>query len=285
MRSKVLRSGLGVLGVAALLALSFVGYSRFAGRNRLRFTYLTGQLAPSAYGALASQPGWSAAKLEVAPRVSLRGLVRRPRSKTAPWVLFYPGNDAAQLGNGQTVLTRLAEHRDWGLGVFSYRGYESSDGTPRLADLALDAATIRQQLCVSEGIAHERLHVVGFSIGGHLATHAVAAAARQHAPAASLSLLASVDDIVMLRRSPWQRLSSGDDYQTRPLLANVPAPVLVLQGGADETLGGPLQGRAIGNALGPRARYHELPGVGHEGLLQNEQAFLEIRAFISQHSQ
>jgi pimeloyl-ACP methyl ester carboxylesterase len=206
--------------------------------------------------------------------------MRRPKSAAAPWILFYPGNDATQLRRGQGFLTRVAEERDWGLALYAYRGYDSSGGTPRLNDLATDAFEIFDKLCASERVAPANVHIVGFSIGGHLAVRAVGAAARRNLRPGSLSLLASVDDIVMVRRSFWERLDPGDDYQTRPYLGDVPGPVLVLQGTEDEALDGPGQGRAIAAALGARAQYVELPGMGHNALLESDAAVAKLRAFI-----
>jgi pimeloyl-ACP methyl ester carboxylesterase len=279
-----LRKGLIILGIAALLGVAGDMFLRFAGPQRLRFTYLTGILGQPEYDAMATQPGWAPASVTVAAGVELRGLVRRPRTAGAPWVLFYPGNDAAQLRSGQTFLSRLAEDEDWGLAVFAYRGYDGSGGWPHLADLAHDAPIISSQLREKEGIDPERLHFVGFSIGGHIAVHAALSAARDGKPATSLTLMNPVDDIVMLRRSRWQRLAPGDDFQTRPLLAGVPAPVLVLQGGADEALNGNTQGLAIARALSGRARYEELAGVGHQQLLDVDATFVRVREFITAHA-
>jgi pimeloyl-ACP methyl ester carboxylesterase len=206
--------------------------------------------------------------------------MRRPKSAIAPWILFYPGNDATQLRRGQAFLARVAGQLDWGLALYADRGYDSSDGTPHLSDLASDAPEILVQLCSGEGLAPSRVHVVGFSIGGHLAVRAVGGAVRRGLRPASLSLLASVDDIVMVRPSFWARLDPGDDYQTRPYLGDVPAPVLVLQGSEDEALMGPGQGRAIAAALGDRAEYVELAGVGHNALLENDAAIAKLREFI-----
>src|SRR5215471_16107806 len=141
MRS-LLRKGLTVFGIAALLAIPLGFYPRFFGRKRLRFTYLTGQLAPAEYQSLASKPGWSAANVTVAPGIKLMGLVRRPAGKDAPWIVYYPGNDAMQLRRGQAVLSRVGDGKDWGLAVFAYRGYDSSDGVPLLRDLADDGPRI-----------------------------------------------------------------------------------------------------------------------------------------------
>jgi alpha-beta hydrolase superfamily lysophospholipase len=87
----------------------------------------------------------------------------------------------------------------------------------------------------------------------------------------------------MVRHSPWEKLDAGDDYQTRPFLGDVRAPVLVLQGGADETLDGPGQGQAIAKALGERAAYVELPGVGHNVLIETDAAVEQVQKFISSH--
>ena len=274
------RWGLGLLGLAVIAALLPALGQRFFGRSRLRFTYFTGQQSDAAYRELSQKPGWAPSKIEVAPNVRLRGLIRRPSSADAPWVLFYSGNDPSMLATGQRFLTRLAESRDWGLGVYAYRGFDSSDGKAELASLAADAPIIAQRLRAAEKVPAGKLHLVGFSIGGHMAVHAARRLVALGERARTLSLLASVNDIVMLPNVPWQRLSAGDDYQTNPLLGEVPAPVLVAQGTADEAFGGAQQGRDIAKALGARAKYLELEGVGHQGLLESEPALAAVRELI-----
>ena len=91
-------------------------------------------------------------------------------------------------------------------------------------------------------------------------------------------------DIVMYRPSFYAKLDPGDDMQTRPYLAGIPAPVLVIQGTADEALGGPQQGRDIAQTLGDRAKYLELQGIGHTALLSNDAATSAVRNFIVAHS-
>jgi pimeloyl-ACP methyl ester carboxylesterase len=278
------RRGFIILGLAAIAAVSFSVSRLVFGRKRLRFPYLGASLPESEYQALAAQAGWSTSQVVVAPGISLNGLVRRPKSPAAPWVLFYQGNDAHMLRVGQAFLTGLAADRDWGLAIYAYRGYDSSSGGARLPDLAADAPEILAQLCATEHVERSRVHVVGFSIGGHLAVRAMVVAARLTPKPASLTLLAPVDDIVMVPRSFYERFDSGDDFQTQPFLGGIPAPVLVIQGTADEALLGPEQGRAIAATLGDRARYVELPGVGHTALLSNKTVFTTISDFISGHS-
>jgi pimeloyl-ACP methyl ester carboxylesterase len=279
----MLRKGLGVFGVAALIAISIGILPRVLGRKRLRFPYLTGQIAPNEYQALAAQRGWSAAKVTVAPGIDLNGLVRRPNTPGAPWVLYYPGNDATQLKRGQAFLSRLSGDQDWGLAVFAYRGYDSSAGIPKIADLAADAPELLLQLCQNEKLTPAQVNVVGFSIGGYMSVRAVGALTQRGQAPASLTLMAGVNDIVMFRRSVWEKLDPGDDLLTQPFLADIKAPVLVVQGGADETLGGPVQGKAIADTLGERARYVELPGVGHNVLIETEAAVAAVHSFIAGH--
>jgi pimeloyl-ACP methyl ester carboxylesterase len=276
--------GVGVLAAALVLAMLSPLYQRFLGRTRLRFPYLARPIADAAYAELARKPGWAKATLGVAEGIQLAGLVRRPSSKTAPWVLFYPGNDESQLERGQSFLRRLAGDSDWGLAVFAYRGYDASGGKTELAGLRADAPQILAKLCAAEAVPPSRVHVVGFSIGGHFAVHAARGAALSGKRAATLTLLASADDIVMYRPSPWEKLSPGDDLQTRPFLVGVPAPVLVVQGTADSAFHGPSQGRNIAAALGERAQYVELEGVDHVPLLENEPALAAVRAFLREHA-
>lgn len=278
-----LRLGLGVLGVIVLAGF-LSSYERFFGRKRLRFPYLSRPIPAATYTALANQPGWSKSELEVAPGIKLRGLVRKPSSAGAPWVLFYPGNDESQLERGQGFLIRLGRDQDFGLAVFPYRGYDASDGKTALAEMRADAPEILAKLCQAQGVAPSQVHLAGFSIGGHFAVHAAAGAAERGQRAASLTLWAPVNDIVMYYASPWEKLTAGEDYQTSPYLAKVPAPVLVLQGSADSALDGPGQGQAIAKALGDRAEYQELPGEDHVPLLANEQALAAMRRFVREHA-
>jgi pimeloyl-ACP methyl ester carboxylesterase len=281
---RVVRLGIGLLGAALVLASSVPLYERCFGRKRLRFPYLARPIAEETYSRLATRAGWTKAGLEVEPGIMLRGLLRRARSANAPWVLFYPGNDESQLERGQAFLNRLAGDTDWGLAIFAYRGYDASDGKSELAAMRVDAPRILTTLCATEGLLPARVHLAGFSIGGYFAVHAAGAANKAGQPAATLTLLASVDDIVMYEPSPWEKLSRGEDYQTRPSLADVPAPVLVLQGSADEALEGAGQGRDIAKALGERATYREFESVKHVALLEEPTALEVTRTFIRAHS-
>lgn len=281
---KSARLGLGLLALTVIMLTLSPLFERFFGRRRLRFPYLSRPIPDSAYDALAARAGWAKTTVDVAPGITLNGLIRRPASSSTPWILFYPGNDASQLTQGQAFLIRLAGERDYGMAVFSYRGYDSSAGTSTRDGMAADAPQILFRLCAAEHLPPERVHVMGFSIGGYFAVHAVRGAVAQNGRPKTLTLLASVNDIVMYRRSAWEKLSPGEDYQTAPLLSDVPAPVLVLQGSGDKTFGGPGEGRAIAAALGARATYHELADVDHVALLSDAAALDLVRHFVEEHA-
>lgn len=282
--NKIGRRGLVALGLVVIATASLGLSRRILTRNLPRFPYETKPLPAPEYAALAAKPGWRASQISVAPDISLNGLIRRPKAADSPWVLFFQGNDSDMLSTGQAFLSALAADRDWGLAIYAYRGYDSSGGEPRLTDLAADAPQVITQLCSLEAIDRSRVHIIGFSIGGHLAVRAMAVAAQTEPRPASLTLLAAVNDIVMVPRSLFSRLDPGDHFQTQPYLSAIPAPVLVIQGTADEALRGAGQGRAIAAALGERSRYIELPGVMHKALLSNETALATIRGFISEHT-
>lgn len=283
MRRKLLL-GCAALGVGLVAAMALPRYERFFGRKRLRFPYLSQPIPAATYAALAAKPGWSKAEIVVTDGLTLRGLVRPPGSKDKPWVLFYPGNDESQLERGQGFLARVGGDADLGLAVFAYRGYDASDGKSELAGIRADAPLILTRLCDMQGIKPAQVHLVGFSIGGYVAVQAARGAVQSGQRACTLTLLASVDDIVMYQPSRFEKLSVGDDYQTRPYLGEVPAPVLVLQGAADLTLDGAAQGRAIAQALGERAKYVEFAGVGHVPLLEEPGALRAMSEFFAAHA-
>ncbi|HEY2408702.1 MAG TPA: alpha/beta hydrolase [Polyangiaceae bacterium] len=255
---------------------------RLLGRSRPRFPYLTGKFDLDVYRERASLPGWSGTELTIQPTFHLKGLLRRP-SGPAPWLLYFPGNDPDQLGQGQAFLSHFLD-RDWGLAAYACRGFDVSERPPSLAELTADAPQVLSELCKSQRISPRAIHVVGFSLGGYLACVAASTASRENRGPATLSLLAPVHEAVMLRRSLWQKLDRGDPCDSRPFLARISAPVLLVQGTADEAFGGPAQGRAMARALGARASYLELSGVGHNELLSHERALSALRDFVSGHS-
>jgi pimeloyl-ACP methyl ester carboxylesterase len=239
-------------------------------RERIRsFDYYAAPLAPEAYAALAARPGWTASTIDVEPGITLRGLVHPPAAEGAPWVLFFPGNGPGQLAQSQGYLDRLRGDRPWGMAVWSYRGFDGSGGAPGRDAILADAVKVLDQLCAREHVTRERVRLVGFSLGSHVAASTAARAARDGGRIASLTLLASPSVIDV----------KDERYDTLALLPDLAGPVLVIHGAADEAL--PVaQGRAVAAHLGDRVRWLELPRVGHEGILDAAPALDAVRGFV-----
>jgi pimeloyl-ACP methyl ester carboxylesterase len=277
-RRSRLWASLAVLGSLTIAAFTRPAVLRL-GHNRPRFPYSCTPLSAAAYDALASRPGWAKSSLSVAPDVSLNGLVRRPARQESPWVLFFPGNDASQLTAGQELLERLRGERDWGLVVYADRGFDSSGGEPSAEHLRDDGYLVLSDLFTRERLLPAQVHVVAFSMGGYVAAAAIGRAAREHKVVGSLSTLAGVASMEMVRSMWMSRIALGDIIETLPLLDDVPGPVLVLHGDADQTLN-VKQGRDLAAKLGSRARYHEISGVGHLDINHSDEALKAVRAMI-----
>ncbi len=268
---------------AAIMCVAFVWALLIRGRNPLRFLYATGELTEEKYAALAALPGWQVWHVTVSGGVVLNGLIRRPTRADAPWILFYPGNDDAQLATGQQAVSAMLGDEDWGGAVVAYRGFDGSGGVPHIALLQRDGLEIYDALRTAEHLDASRLHIAAFSLGGNIAAYTAAQLAQRRTPAPSLSLMASVSDIVVVRPSVFARIDRGDVVQTVPFLRAIPAPVLVVQGSADDALNGTTQARAIMSVLGSRAEYFELPGVTHSPLLFDATALKRVHAFVEAH--
>lgn len=270
-------------GGLMLFVLGRVVWSRMA-RPKPYFTYSMSALGEQDYDALAARPGWAKSTLHMPDGVSLAGLVRRAPQADAPWVLFFPGNDATQLARGQALLERIRGDHSWGLALYASRGYDASGGSPSPHDFAEDAKRVYAALLSQYELSPSQLHLAAFSLGGYSALHVVNHAARQNQKPASLSLLASVARVAMVHSDFWANFGTGDVYDVLPILHETPGPVLVLEGGADEAFAELPQGQLLAQKLGERGRYVELADVGHSSLLESEAAITMVRAMVEDHA-
>lgn len=269
--------------IASVLAIG-VGLLvvRLVRRPAHRFPYGATALRTADYAALAAHAGWEKSTTTVAPGIALNGLRRPPRSPTAPWILFYPGNDATQLATAQRFIDRVIGDNDWGAAVYAYRGFDSSPGRPDIDAYRGDATAILDTLIAREHLPDQRVHIVAFSLGTWLGAAAAARAAGIGRPVASVSLLATVDRLEMVHRGFGAGYRLGDLYETAAFVGAIPAPVLVVMGGKDEALG-VQQGRTVAKRLGGRARYVELPEAGHVNLMDQPETADAVRAMIASH--
>ena len=254
--------------------LGTIAYDRL--HQHPRFPYMGGPLSDPDFSAMAAKPGWRGLHLRVADGVELRGLLREPATPAGPWILFFNGDSANTLRIGQRLLDALCTERGWGGVVWTYRGFDSSGGTPNPAALEADAIKVYSDLLIEQKIQPNQVHLVGFSLGTSIAA-AVAAQAHQMPPA-TLTLLAPMT-VVYLGERTQVRLHR---YETLKWLDGIASPTLVVHGTSDTTLKVEY-GRAVAKSLGSRATLLEMPGLGHEELLVSPVVQAAIRAFIANH--
>jgi pimeloyl-ACP methyl ester carboxylesterase len=106
----------------------------------------------------------------------------------------------------------------------------------------------------------------------------VAGLAGKDAPA-SLTLLAPFTRIYLGERTQL-RLHR---YETSKWLHRIACPTLVIHGGRDDTLGIE-NGRAVAEALGPRAKLLEMPELGHHELPTSAGVQAAMQQFIQSHA-
>jgi pimeloyl-ACP methyl ester carboxylesterase len=262
------------LGTVAALAIGLA--LRFLNPRRvLWFSYVGQPLASGEFAKLAEHPKWRGRSLELDAGVRLVGLERPAEKAGAPWVLYFGGNSAHLLEDGQRFLDRLFSGTDWGGAVWAYRGYDGSSGAPDPAWLEQDAWIVLQRALREQHLDAGRIALVGFSLGTSIAS-STAARAQDLGPL-SVVLMAPVTEIEMRPRAGYGK----HRYETLRFLEKLAGPVLVLQGEADQTLP-PEWGRLIANRLGARARYAGFPGVGHLDLPESDAAVDVARTFLAE---
>lgn len=245
------------------------------------FLYARTDLDEETYDALAKKPGWSAATLSVGD-VDLAGLVRKPSTADAPWILYFGGN-ATSLEGSQSVLQRLGGADDAGLAVFAYRGYDGSEGKPTQKRLIRDGLAAVAEL-ETLGARRDRLVVVGQSLGTGVASHVTAELVRAGRAPAALVLVSpftSVLDVVRELTVCMPSCLVADKWATSRRAHELALPVLVLHGTRDTII--PMsQGEAVAAAI-PGARFVAVQGRDHNDVW-SEEARVEARAFIAEHT-
>lgn len=261
------------LGLGAVLALAFLGI-----KNRHRFRYRPAPLGEPEYLRLAAQPGWRADTIELGDGVTLRGLLRPPRS-SPDWLLFFPGNGGGMLHSAQSLLDKLAAEVDVGVAVYAYRGFDGSGGTPSAAALFADAAAIHAHVCRQHGAAPARLHLGGFSLGTGIALRLAGTLTAKGAPPASLVLLAPYTSLQVTADAWWAPWSFADEYDALGAASASTCKALLMHGTADNAV--PITaGRALAQAMGARAEFVAVDGAGHAEWLGQATTVARVGKFL-----
>ena len=217
-----------------------------------------------------SRPDLSASGLEGFRVVETRtedGLVLEgwwhPPADGKPSFLYFQGN-GGHIGMRADKAAMLV---DLGFGVLlaGYRGYGGNPGSPTEAGLALDAQAWAARV-TDLGVAPDSLVLYGESLGSGVVTRL---ALGQPARAVVLEApYTAISDIAAARY--WflpVRALVLDRFDTRAIIAEVSAPVLIVHGSEDRLIS-LSHGEAVFAAAKAPKRLEVIDGAGHTDLFQ-----------------
>jgi len=245
-----------------------------------RFSYRTRALSTATAASEGAALGYELSAIPLAGGGTLRGFVRAPRGDNARFLLFFPGNAKGQLAEALALLELLRDARDLGVAVWSYRGFEGSDGEPSPEASAEDARMQRAFLSARYGVPCERLVIAGYSMGSGIALRLCAElAVREQAPS-GLMLLSPFSRFSPSPPHWYGRLLRAHRYETSDWAARYRGPTLVMAGSNDDVLPVAVHARPLVRTLGAQARYIELPGKGHVDYLHDRSLLVPAIDFI-----
>jgi pimeloyl-ACP methyl ester carboxylesterase len=184
----------------------------------------------------------------------------------APAVLVAQGNGGAR--DLRAPLARALADEGLSVLLFDYRGYGGNPGAPSEQGLARDVRAAREWLVDEAGVDPARLFYFGESLGGAVVTEL----AVEHPPA-GLVLRSPFTDLAAVGQVHYPflpvRALLRDRYPVAEGVARVPAPTVVVYGGADSIVP-PSQSRAVAEAAADLRQLVEVPGADH-----NDRALLD----------
>jgi pimeloyl-ACP methyl ester carboxylesterase len=117
-------------------------------------------------------PEWISDRFEVAPGITLDGIVHKPRNASRPWVLYFHGNTSNGLGDAVGTFELLERGADWGFAAWTYRGYGRSLGVSCKDTIRADSVLMAERLFTHWQVTPAQLRLFGISLGTAPATHA-----------------------------------------------------------------------------------------------------------------
>ncbi len=195
-----------------------------------------------------------------------------------PWavVLFCHGN-AGNIEHRAGLMNTLHHRVGVSAMIFDYRGYGQSEGTPTEAGVMADARAARRWLAQREGIAEDRIVLMGRSIGGAVAVDLAAGSGARGLVLEST--FSSVPDVAaklypllpvrLLMRSKFDSAAKIGDYS---------GPLLQSHGDADRVVPYEL-GRRLHAAANDPKQFVVIPGGDHNSP-QTDEYYDRLIAFL-----
>ena len=199
--------------------------------------------------------GTQAVRLTSADGESLHALWKPPLPGCGV-VLSFHGNGSFPEPHAARFAESPWREGGWGVLAIAYRGYPGSTGSPNEAGLTADGFAAYRFVATQAPGAPVLLH-------GHSLGSAVAVAVAQREAHLGLYLEAPFDSMSRLVRLHFplvpSRLFLLDTYRSDERIAGSAAPVLIVQGDADEIVPAKLA-LSLAAAAGERARIAVIPG-------------------------
>jgi fermentation-respiration switch protein FrsA (DUF1100 family) len=201
--------------------------------------------------------------LRTADGVAILAWKLPPPDDRAPVLLYLHGNGGSLLHRASRA--ERFRREGWGALFVQWRGYGGNPGSPSEAGLTEDARAGLAAL-LAEGIAPARIVLWGESLG---TGPAVRLAAEQPETVGAVVLESPFTSLLDLAKRHYPLLPSGlllrDRYDNLSRIADVRAPMLILQGARD-TLVPPAMGRALAARATAPVELWESPEAGHNEL-------------------
>jgi len=178
-----------------------------------------------------------------------------PASPGMPTVVFFHGNAGDR--TAFLELGGLLHRRGWGAVLASYPGYSGNPGHPSESALLADARATIAAITPRTGPVIVWGHSLGSGVAARMASEGRAAGLVLESPYTSLPDVAAL--IYPYIPVHWLML---DRFDTLALVEKITVPVLIFHGADDPQIPYAM-GRALAEALGPRATLIRLEGVGH----------------------
>ena len=192
----------------------------------------------------------------------------------AQFTLVYFHGNAEDLGDCEPLL-RMWQDAGFAILVFDYRGYGRSGGKATEQNVYADTRSVMAYARANLGVTPERCIAVGHSVGGG---PAVEFAVRE--PVAGLVLVSAFSSA--FRVSIPVKILPFDHFDNLAKIGQVHAPVLLVQGTADEVV--PFShGRALFAAASEPKRAVWIEGAGHNDLFDvaSDRILRELTAFAT----
>jgi len=174
---------------------------------------------------------YSAGRMEVVSLNTSDGLVLKAWYKAPtnnkPTIVYFHGN-AGHLGYRMPFINRLID-KEYGVLLFSYRGYADNPGKPTEQGLYRDGRAA-MDFVMKKDIKPQCLVLYGESIGGGVATKL----ANEYTTGALIlqSPFTSMTDIARYHY-PWIPLKPWDKFDSVSRISKINAPLLIIHGAKD----------------------------------------------------